>query len=36
MLQTRNLSDREIDDVRQHMIQLAQALGEHVWGRKFY
>jgi hypothetical protein len=36
ILQTRDLSDQEIDDVREHMIQLAQTLCEHVWGKRFY
>ena len=36
ILQTRNLSDQEIDDTRQHVIRLAQTLCEHVWGKRFY
>ena len=36
MLQTPDLSDQEIDDMRKHVIQLAQTLCEHVWGKRFY
>lgn len=36
ILRTPNLSDKEIDDMRQHVIRLARALCEHVWGKPFY
>ena len=36
ILQTRDLSDQEIDDMREHVIHLAQTLCEHVWGKPFY
>jgi hypothetical protein len=35
-LQRPDLSDREIDEMRLHVIRLAQALCEHVWGKRFY
>ena len=36
MLRTSDLTDREIDDMRQHVIRLAQVLCEHVWDKRFY
>jgi hypothetical protein len=35
-LQRPDLTDREIDDMRPYVIRLAQALCEHVWGKRFY
>lgn len=31
-----DLGDREIDEMRQHVIRLARAVCEHVWGKRFY
>jgi hypothetical protein len=36
MLATPGLSNREIDEMRQYVIRLAQVLCEHVWGKRFY
>ena len=36
ILQPPDLSDQEIDEMRKHVIQLAQTLCEHVWGKRFY
>jgi hypothetical protein len=36
MLQTPDLSDQDIDDMRKHVVQLVQTLCEHVWGKRFY
>ena len=36
LLQRPDLTDQEIDAMRQHVIRLAQALCEHVWGMRFY
>jgi hypothetical protein len=36
MLRTPELTDQEIDDMRKHVIRLAQVLCEHVWGKRFY
>jgi len=36
MLRRSDLPDQEIDDIRQHVIRFAQALCEHVWGKRFY
>ena len=36
MLQTPKLTDQEIDDMRQHVFRLVQAVCEHVWGKRFY
>lgn len=36
MLRTPDLADQEIDDMRKHVIRLARALAEHVWGKRFY
>jgi hypothetical protein len=30
------LTDQEIDEIRKHMIRLAQTVCEHVWGKRFY
>jgi hypothetical protein len=30
------LTDREIDEMRKHVIRLAQTICEHVWGKRFY
>ena len=30
------LTDREIDEMRRNLQLLAQAICEHVWGKKFY
>lgn len=35
-LQTSDLSDQEIDEMRKHVGQLARVLCEHVWGKSFY
>ena len=31
-----NLTDKQIDAMRSHMIRLAHVLCEHVWGKRFY
>jgi hypothetical protein len=36
MPQVPDLTDREIDDMRQHVIRIARAICEHVWGKRFY
>jgi hypothetical protein len=36
MLRTPDLTDKEIDEMRKHVIGLAQAVCEHVWGKRFY
>jgi len=36
MLRRPNLTDQEIDEIRQCVIRIAQALCEHVWGKRFY
>jgi len=36
LLQRPDLTDQEIDDMRKHVIRLAQVLCEHVWGKPFY
>jgi len=36
LLRKPDLSDNEIDEMRQRVIRLAQALCEHVWGKRFY
>jgi hypothetical protein len=36
VLEAPDLADREIDDMRQNVIRLAQALCEHVWGNRLY
>jgi hypothetical protein len=36
VLQMPDLTDREIDQIRQNVIRLARAICEYVWGRKFY
>jgi hypothetical protein len=30
------LTDREIEEMRKHLIRLAETLCEHVWGKNFY
>jgi hypothetical protein len=30
------LTDQEINEMRSHMIRLAQTICEHVWGKRFY
>lgn len=30
------LAEREIDEMRTHVIRLAQTICEHVWGKKLY
>jgi hypothetical protein len=35
MVQRHDLSEKEIDEMRQHVIRLARALCEHVWGKRF-
>ncbi len=36
ILQSPDLSDQEIDEMRQHVIRLAQVLCEQAWGKRFY
>lgn len=36
LLRMPDLSDQQINDMRKHVIRLAQALCEHVWGKPFY
>ena len=36
MLGTCDLSDQEIGEMRKHVVQLAQTLCEHIWGKGFY
>ena len=36
VLRKPHLTDKEIDHLQQHVIRLAQALCEHVWGKGFY
>jgi hypothetical protein len=31
-----DLGDREIDEMRQHVMRLGRAVCEHVWGKRFY
>ena len=31
-----DLTDREINEMRQNVIRLARAVCEHVWGKKFF
>lgn len=31
-----DLRDQEIDAMRQHVIRFAQAICEHVWGKRLY
>jgi hypothetical protein len=30
------LIDQQVDEMRKHMIRLAQTICEHVWGKRFY
>jgi hypothetical protein len=30
------LTDREIEEMRKHIIRLAQTVCEHVWGKRLY
>jgi hypothetical protein len=30
------LSDQVVDEMRRHVIRLAQTICEHVWGKRFY
>ena len=36
ILEMRDLSRREIDEMRENVRLLAQAVCEHVWGKKLY
>jgi hypothetical protein len=36
VLKKPQLTDKEIDEMRKHVILLAQIICEHVWGKKFY
>ena len=36
VLREPGLTDREIDDMRAHIVRLARTLCEHVWGKRFY
>jgi hypothetical protein len=36
VLRTPGLNDKEVDEMRQHVIRLARTLCEHVWGKRFY
>lgn len=36
LLKRPNLTKAEIDDMRKHVILLAQTICEHVWGKDFY
>ncbi len=36
ILEMPDLTDKDIDDMRQHVILLAQTICEHVWGKEFY
>jgi hypothetical protein len=36
MLRAPELKDQEIDEMRQHVTRLSQALCEHVWSMRFY
>jgi hypothetical protein len=36
ILKMPDLSNKEIDEMRKNLIFLAQTIGEHVWGKKFY
>jgi len=36
ILKMPDLTKKEIDEMRIHMILLAQTICEHVWGKKFY
>ena len=36
VLQAPGLSDQQIEDMRKHVVQLAQTLCEHVWSKPFY
>jgi hypothetical protein len=33
VLRKPHLTEKEVDDMRRHVIRLAQALCEHVWGK---
>lgn len=30
------LADREIEEMRKHIVRLARTVCEHAWGKKFY
>jgi hypothetical protein len=36
LLEMPNLTKSEIDEMRRHVILLAQTICEHVWGKDFY
>lgn len=36
ILEMPQLTDKEIDEMRKHVVLLAQTICEHVWGKKFY
>jgi hypothetical protein len=36
MLRRPASSDEVVDEMREHVIRLAQTICEHVWGRRFY
>lgn len=36
VLEMPNLTKPEIDEMRKHVILLAQTIREHVWGKDFY
>jgi hypothetical protein len=36
LLHRPDLSEREIQEMREHLGRLARAICEHVWGKKFY
>jgi hypothetical protein len=36
VLNTPDLTNKEIDEIRKHLALLAQTICEHVWKKKFY
>ncbi len=36
ILKMPGLTNREIDEMREHLRLLARTICEHVWGKKFY
>jgi hypothetical protein len=36
LLRAPDLTDKQIDQMREHVMRLARVLCEHVWGKRFY
>jgi hypothetical protein len=32
----KTLLDQDVDEMRTHIIRLAETISEHVWGKRFY